>query len=63
MNSELFFEWDGRPDAGGHVIGEMYAAAGEPPCIADDEPESEPTGGQGRPRTIGAVAARRDGRC
>ncbi|MGY4985672.1 hypothetical protein [Streptomyces nigrescens] len=61
MNSELFFEWDGRPDAGKHVSGEMYAVAGGPPYTADDEPEPEPTGGQGRPRTIGAVAARRDG--
>ncbi|SHN34970.1 hypothetical protein [Streptomyces yunnanensis] len=56
MSSEISFVWDGRPNAAERLADEMLRGIGDPVVeTAEDQDD------QGRSRTIGAVAARRDG--
>lgn len=53
MTLEMSLEWISQPDAEERLYEELYARAGRPlPSLGDDE---------NRPRTIGSVAARREG--
>jgi hypothetical protein len=53
VSSEVSFEWDDRTDAVERLAKELCAGIGAP--------VPDPTDGEDRPRTVGAVAARRDG--